>query len=112
MHLYFNENAGHYLRILDVNLRKNHYTGVTLPYIEKFVLEMKFSKSNIVDYIIKAHSKNKLKSLYCPDIKHIVIHNQYAGHNYNRDNRRGYSYANRSKYKYFIKHLNTFKNAG
>jgi len=43
------------LKVLDNNPLKYRYTGVTLPYIEKFVLKHKFSREEITNYIIKHH---------------------------------------------------------
>ena len=97
------------LKVLDNNPLKDVYTGVTLPYIEKFVLKNKFSKEEIVNYIIKHHNRKNLYSLYCPTVKTVVIH--VLSYQVNYEKGRKYGYDDNSSYKYFINHLNKFKNA-
>lgn len=97
------------LKVLDNNLMKSTYTGVTLPYIEKFVLKHKFSREELTNYIIKHHTRKNLYSLYCPNVKTVVIHILNYQVNYRKGEK--YGYDDISSYEYFINHLNKFKNA-
>lgn len=97
------------LKVLDNHLIKSSYTGVTIPYIETFVLKHKFSREEIVNYIIKHHNRKNLYSLYCPTVKTVVIHILNYQVNYRKGTK--YGYDDNSSYTYFINHLNKFKNA-
>lgn len=106
---FFNNNPSNFLKILDGSKKgRDYYTGVTLEYIEKYVLHMKFTRFEIVNYILKHHSNGNLKSLYCGDVKNVVIHRIHHQNNYQKDN--SYAYGEKGQYKYFINHLNKFKN--
>lgn len=106
---FFNNNHSNFLEILDSSKKgRDYYTGVTLEYIEKYVLHMQFSRLQIVNYIIKHHLNNDLKALYCSDVQNIVIHRIHHQRTYNKNN--DYNYGETQQYEYFINHLNTFKN--
>lgn len=105
---FFNNHPSNFLEILDGKKGRDYYTGVTLEYIEKYVLHMQFSRLQIVNYIIKHHLIGDLKALYCLDVQNIVIHRINHQRTYNIDN--GYNYGEKQQYEYFINHLNTFKN--
>lgn len=105
---FFNNHPSNFLEILDNKKGKDYYTGVTLNYIEKYVLNMQFSRSEIVNYILKHHLSNNLKALYCSDVQNVVIHRIRHQRTYNKNN--DYNYGETQQYEYFINHLNKFKN--
>lgn len=88
--------------------KRGYYTGVKLPYIEKYVLQNKFTRSEIAEYILLEHSKNKLHALFCPDVVDVVIHPPNGQVNYVIDG--NYGYKNNTHYKHFTEHLILFKN--
>lgn len=105
---FFNDHRRNLLKVLDSKKGRDYYTGVTLKYIEKYVLDMKFSRFQIVDYIFKHHENGNLKALYCSDVKNVVIHKIHYQNNYKKGGR--YAYDEKGEYDYFINHLNKFKN--
>jgi len=107
-YFFLNENKGK-LKVLDDNKLKVIYTGVTLPYIKRYVLNNEFSGEEIVNYIIKHHNRNNLYALFCPNVKTVVIHVLHYQVNYKKNRSYGYDYF--TNYEYFINHLNKFKNA-
>ena len=66
------------LTVLD-NPHRQFYTGVTFPYILKYVLKGKHDEKDVAAIMMKMLIQNKLKTLYCPTIKRVVFENANPG---------------------------------
>lgn len=78
------------LKVLD-NSPRSYYTGVTIPYIFKYVLKEKYSILEIVDKLLELHQQDKIHCLYCGDVKDVVFENIESIHwNYRTDDSSNY----------------------
>ena len=99
------------LEILD-NSARSYYNGVTIFYITTYVNSNKNSINEIAEALLYLHKTNRVCSLYCPDIKHVVFHNRPGYWNYRKNDTDFGSYQRKDEkaYKHFINHINKFKN--
>ena len=100
-----------YLKVLDGSAR-SYFSGVTIFYISKYVNLDKHTINEVAEALLYLHKTRRVKSLYCPDIKHVVFHNRPGYWNYSKSDLdfESYSRTNEKSYKHFIKHINQFKN--
>ena len=99
------------LKVLD-NSEKRYYNGVTMFYITKYVNLDKNPITQIAEAMLYLHKTNRVKSLYCTDIKNVVFHNIPTYWTYNKSDSdfNSYKRKNEKSYKHFINHINKFKN--
>lgn len=104
---YFNKNGTKYLDILDEDVRnypvdkKNYYTGVTLDYIVKYVLENEYPIDDVAECLKQLHLDDEIHSLFCNHIEEIVFESKVSSHwNYRED---GFV-----QYKTHISHLHKY----
>lgn len=76
---YFNKNNNRTLSVLDNKYRK-HYTGVTLNYITYNLLKAKYKKYEVARILRELFKSNKIRSLFCNDIKQYVFENTKSNH--------------------------------
>lgn len=67
------------LKVLDNKYRK-YYTGVTLNYVCYDLLKAKYRKSNVARVILKLYQEQKIRMLFCPNVKEYVIENEVANY--------------------------------
>lgn len=98
-----------YLKVLD-NKYRRRYTGVTLSYITYELLKAKYKKSEVAKTLLKLQMEQKIKSLFCPDVKKYVFMSVKIGYWYFNHITGAHSDYGKSKYnvhnylKQFIKH--------
>lgn len=66
------------LRVLD-NKYRMYYTGVTLNYITYNLLKAKYRKTDVAKIILKLQMEDKIRSLFCPNVKQYVFETLYTG---------------------------------
>lgn len=98
---YFGENNAE-LKVLDESDSKK-YTGVTIDYVIKYVLKNRFTRKRVISKLLDLHTKEKIKSLYCPDIQDIIFHTIVGNWTFDKkkDINRGYG----RQYERLIEHI-------
>lgn len=69
-----------YLNVLD-NKYRNFYTGVSLQYIVYDLLKSKYKKTDVCKALFNLISNDKLKAIYCINVRKIVFENINIDHN-------------------------------
>lgn len=58
----------------------DHYTGVTLTYLMKYVIKYKYKKDLVIYSLFDLLDNEKIKSLFCPTINKVVFENNGTSH--------------------------------
>ena len=98
-------------RLLALDLEYEYfYTGVTVPYIVKYVLLNKYEYNDVIDALLELHNSNEIRALYCSNVENIVFHVIRVYRNYNKNKLPIYGNSeSKHNYTYFINELNKLK---
>jgi hypothetical protein len=58
----------------------DYYTGVTLPYLMKYVIKYKYKKDLVIYSLFDLLDNEKIGSLFCPTINKVVFENNNTNH--------------------------------
>tara|TARA_R110002124_G_scaffold281430_1_gene455649 strand:+ start:6501 stop:6941 length:441 start_codon:yes stop_codon:yes gene_type:complete len=90
--------------------RVYYYTGLTPQYIKKYILGGKYSLSMIHYVLIKCVIENKLRTLYCHDVKKVVFHKgKYSTYVYDPSKQKYMNMCTSSSYSKYLKHYHAIK---